>query len=249
MTPERRVKAADRTLDLFEAFDQAGRPLNLSELAKAVGIPVSSCHGLVRTLTSRGYLCEVGTQRMHYPTRRLFDLARSILARDPILMKVSTLLGALRDQTGETVVLGKRLDKFVIYLDVQQSDKTIRFSAEVSALRPLHSSALGKALLGALPADKRAELVATLDLSPVTANTVSSVRKLQADISAAQARGWYVTRGESVDDVMAVARPVQLGGETYAVAVAGPLARMAPLESRHLKALGKTIDQMLVQAG
>ncbi len=244
MATEKRVKAADRTLDMFEAFNRVGRPLNLSELAKAVDIPVSSCHGLVRTLTLRGYLCEVGTQRMHYPTRRLFDLARSLLARDPILMKVSPLLEALRDKTGETVVFGKRLDKFVIYLDVVESEKTIRFSAEVSALRSLHSSALGKALLGAMPNEKRVELVGMLDLSAVTPNTISSAKKLLANIRAGEDRGWHSTRGESVDDVMALARSVMLGGECYAMAVAGPLARMEPLEQRHAKALSAAIAHM-----
>ncbi len=247
MATEKRVKAADRTLDVFEAFSREGRPLNLSDLAKAVDMPVSSCHGLVRTLTSRGYLSEVGTQRMHYPTRKLFDLTRGILARDPVLMKVSPILAALRDRTGETAVFGKRLDKFVIYLDVVESTETIRFSAEVSRLRALHSSALGKALLGAMPEPRRSEFVGTLDLTPVTGNTISSARKLLANIASSEERGWHSTRGESVSDVMAVARAVVLGGETYAVAVAGPLSRMEPLETRHVKALGQAIAQMNAQ--
>ncbi len=248
MVTAKRVKAADRTLDVFEAFSQAGRPLNLSELARAVDIPVSSCHGLVKTLTSRGYLCEVGTQRMHYPTRRLFDLARNILARDPILMKVSPILQALRDKSGETVVFAKRVDKSVLYLDVQQSEKTIRFSAEVGALRSLHSSALGKALLGAMPEDKRKELIGQLDLSPVTPNTISSAKKLLASISAGEERGWHSTRGESVDDVMAEAMAIVLGGECYAVAIAGPFARMEPQEQRHAKALAAAVKQMSAAA-
>ncbi|CAN5446720.1 IclR family transcriptional regulator [soil metagenome] len=249
MATEKRVKAADRTLDLFEAFSRAGRPLNLSELAKAVDIPVSSCHGLVRTLTSRGYLSEVGTQRMHYPTRRLFDLAQGILARDPILMKVSPILAELREKTGETIVFAKRLDKFVIYLDVMESHKTIRFSAVVSALRPLHSSALGKALIGAMPLPRRTEFVDSLDLTRVTANTIANAKKLLSNLAEAEARGWHSTRGESVDDVMAIARSVMLGGETYAVAVAGPLARMEPLEAKHVKSLATAVAQMQAQAG
>jgi len=249
MATEKRVKAADRTLDVFEAFDRVGRPLNLSELAKAIEIPVSSCHGLVRTLTLRGYMTEVGTQRMHYPTRRLFDLARRILARDPILMKVSPILEVLRKKTGETIVFGKRLDKFVIYLDVLESEKTIRFSAEVSSLRSLHSSALGKALLGAMPEPKRNEQIGQLDLTPVTRNTISNAKKLKCNITAGNDRGWHSTRGESVNDVMAVALGVVLSGEAYAVAVAGPLARMEPMEKQHAKTLKAAIAKMVAQAG
>ena len=53
------VKTAGRTLDLFEAFARERKPLSLSQLARAIGAPVSSCFGIVRTLEARGYLYEV----------------------------------------------------------------------------------------------------------------------------------------------------------------------------------------------
>lgn len=249
MSTEKRVKAADRTLDLFEAFRRSGRPMNLSELAHAMGMPVSSCHVLVATLISRGYLCPVGTQRAYYPTRVLFDLASDILSRDPILGKVTVFLESLRDKSGETVVLAKRLGKYVFYVDVLESLQTIRFSSEVSVLRSLHSSALGKALLGRLPLPERIELIESLDLQRVTANTISSARRLLADVAAGEVRGWHMTRGESVDDVGAVARAVPLGGEDYAVAIAGPLSRMEPAMERHARLLTATSAKMVAATG
>jgi len=243
-TKAKRVKAADRTLDLFEAFGETGRPLNLSELAHAVHVPVSSCHSLVKTLSSRGYLVTAGAHRVYYPTRRLFDLARKILDRDPLLSKVRPALETLRERSGETVIVGKRLDDYVIYLDVIESAQTIRYSAEASSLKPLHSSSMGKALLAALPEDELAELVSRLELKQITRNTICSARKLVADLRAGRKRGWQMTRGENVADVVAIASSVRLGGEDYAVAVAGPLERMEPAIPRHAKALKAAIEAM-----
>ncbi len=48
-----------------------------------------------------------------------------------------------------------------------------------------------------------------------------------------RARGWYVTRGEIVADLMAVA----VNGETYSVALAGPMHRMDGALKRHAKLL------------
>jgi hypothetical protein len=48
---------------------------------------------------------------------------------------------------------------------------------------------------------------------------------------------------------MAVALGVVLGGEAYAVAVAGPLARMEPVEKQHAKTLKAAIAQMVAQTG
>jgi DNA-binding IclR family transcriptional regulator len=244
MATEKRVKAADRTLDLFEAFQKAARPMNLSEIALAMEIPVSSCHGLVNTLVSRGYLGQAGSARHYYPTRLLYELGRELAANDPVVAKVSPLLEALRDESGETVVLARRQGRYAQYIHVLPSDKLIRYSASVSDLRSLHSSALGKALLGAMPAGERAEVAQSLDYERVTPNTVPNARRLLADVAAGVERGWHMTRGESVVDVAAVARSVLLGREQHAVAIAGPLPRMEPLLERHARSLKACCTKM-----
>jgi len=58
-----------RSLEIFEAFRAARRPLSLSELARITDIPVSTCHGVMRSLEQLGYLLVSG--RDVYPTRRL----------------------------------------------------------------------------------------------------------------------------------------------------------------------------------
>ena len=56
------VPAAARTLDIFEVFARERRPLSVSGLAKATNMPLSSCHGLIKTLEARGYLVESKSQ-------------------------------------------------------------------------------------------------------------------------------------------------------------------------------------------
>src|SRR3546814_13187479 len=114
MTTIKRVKAADRTLDLLEAFARSKRPLSLSEAAKEIDMPVSSCHVLLRTLTSRGYITTFDQHRLHYPSKLLFELASTLLANNTVIAIISPFLQTLCDQCGETVVLGKRLGNHVI---------------------------------------------------------------------------------------------------------------------------------------
>src|SRR3989304_2727868 len=71
------VKTAGRPLDLFEAFAREGKPLSLSQLARAINAPVSSCFGIVRTLQARGYLYEVKARGGFYPTKLLFEHSRA----------------------------------------------------------------------------------------------------------------------------------------------------------------------------
>lgn len=44
--------ALARSLDIFESFGAARKPLSLSEIARTIGAPVSSCHLLLRTLAA-----------------------------------------------------------------------------------------------------------------------------------------------------------------------------------------------------
>jgi len=74
------VTAIDRVIDIFEAFRLSQRPLSLTELSEAVGMPKSSCHAIVGTLAARGYLYTLSRPRSLYPTKRLFDLATRILS-------------------------------------------------------------------------------------------------------------------------------------------------------------------------
>ena len=48
------VPAIDRVIDIFEAFQTTQRPLSLTDLAEIVGVPKSTCHAIVSTLTARG---------------------------------------------------------------------------------------------------------------------------------------------------------------------------------------------------
>ena len=231
------VKTAGRTLDLFEAFAREGKPLSLSQLARAIGAPVSSCFGIVRTLEARGYLYEVKARGGFYPTKLLFEHARIIASHDPLAERFVPLLEKLRDQTGETVLVAKRLDRQAVYLEVLESPHSIRYSPKVGELRSLHAGASGKALLGGLAPAVRSELLAGMRLPRMTSRTITSRAALEADLEQGRARGWYVTRGETVADLMAVGVPVAVNGEIYSVALAGPMQRMDGALRRHAKLL------------
>lgn len=234
------VKSAERTLQMFEAFAQACEPLPLSELARRMAIPVSACHGLVKTLTARGYLYELGPRRGYYPTLRWLEKARLIAAHDPIAERVTPLLERLCDETGETVLLGRQLGESVIYLVVIESRNSIRYSARVGDLKPMHSSSAGKTLLAAMPRQERDALLGGARLARFTPNTITSRAALEKELAEGQARGWYATRGENVADVHAVAAQVRLAGQVHAVVIAGPGQRVDAALEAHVRRLLRT---------
>ena len=220
------VATVERLLALYEVFHRAQRPLSLSELAREAGIPKSSCHAIVKTLAARGHLYQLQRPRALYPTRKLYDLTREIHARDPLAERIVPLLERLRDTSEETVILGKEQGEAVIYLQVIEGLHPIRYSARPGEFKPLHASAIGKALLGTLKDAALAASLASLPLPRVTPRTLTDRHQLAEDIAEGRRRGYFVTRGENVPDVWAVSCTLVLDGQTLAVAVAGPRHRM-----------------------
>ncbi len=234
------VKSAARVLDVIEAFATERRPLTLSELAKTLAIPAASCLELIRTLSGRGYLYEVERRGGFYPTGRLQAQAAVIAAHDPIVARASEALHDLRDRTGETVVLAKLRGHDVLYLDVVESRQSVRYIAEIGAVRPVQANSLGKALLSGLDRASRDDLLAGIDFPALTSRTLDRAA-LEQDLAASGAKGWYCNLGESVPDLGAIARPLRLA-DSYAVSVAGPLARIEAALEAHAQALRETCE-------
>jgi DNA-binding IclR family transcriptional regulator len=135
--------------------------------------------------------------------------------------------------------LGKRQGQAVTYLDVLEGRHTIRYAAEPGDSKPLHSSAIGKAMLGSLEPGQLPLLLKKLPLPAITPNTLTTRTALAEEIAAGRQRGWFMTKGENVHEVMALSIARSVCGEWYGVAVAGPLSRLELQQESLIAALLK----------
>ncbi len=220
------VRSVGRVLQILELFAATQKPARLTVIARALDLPKSSCSALLNTLRVKGYLYEVGGDVGYYPTRRWLDRASAISAADPIARWLRPVMESLHAQTGETVVVAQRVETSSCYVEVIESNQNIRYSAQVGECKPLHATASGKALLATMPAAERRSLLNRGPLQPLTPVTIVESELLEADLDRGRARGWYITEGETESDVTGVAVALQIGEESYAMVVAGPLYRM-----------------------
>lgn len=233
-SPAMNVKTALRVIEIIETFARERRALSLSELARLLAVPASSCLALIRTLTSLGYLYETARRQGYYPTGRLLAMAQQIARHDPVLDRVHGTMSELRDATGETIVIGKLHEgTSVVYLDVLESPHAIRYIATAGERRELHANSIGKALLAAMDDAERAALLPRLGYQGFTPRTLTTPATLEADLSASRKRGAFVNLSESMPDVGALAWPVRLSGECYALSIAGPVYRIEPHLERY----------------
>jgi len=220
-------KIADRTLDVFEMFGRERQPLNLSDLSRLLRIPMSSCHDLVRTLQSRGYLYEIGPRAGYYPTARLKYLGTSIVDDDPLLKSAEMLLRTLRDALDESIFLSKAHGFQATYLMVFEATQPLRVMRKVGdEVGPLYAKSAGKALLARLDPRARAEYFKSTELTALTDRTKVTEKTIMQEVDEGLARGWFSNNGDSLDGVGSISASFVWNGGIYIVTVAAPMNRI-----------------------
>jgi DNA-binding IclR family transcriptional regulator len=238
------VRTADRTLDIFESFARRQRPITVSDLARELSLPTSTCFALVRTLVERGFLYHLRPRGAFYPTRRLGKVAEAIALHDPIAQNIRPLLEALRDATGETVILGKLQGLGVVYLEIVESRQAVRYTMTVGAVRELHASSIGKAIVAAMDEGPRARLLAKLKYPKLTEHTIRSRAQYLKSLEEGRKRGYWTNVGESSPDVMGVALSVSIFGDLYGINIVGPESRVGRNLRSYVDALRATVRKV-----
>ncbi|MFZ5779832.1 MAG: IclR family transcriptional regulator [Pseudomonadota bacterium] len=238
------VRTADRTLDIFESFARRQAPITVSDLARELSLPTSTCFSLVRTLVARGFIYYLRPRGAFYPTRRLGLVAEAIAQHDPIAQHILPFLDKLRDTTGETVILGKLQGLGVVYLDIVESQQAIRYSMKVGTVRELHASSIGKAILAAMDDQPRDRLLGQLKYPRLTDRSLRSRSQLEQNIEEGRRRGYWTNVGESSPDVMGIAQSVRIFGDLYGIALVGPMPRFERNLKSYVEALKGTVRRV-----
>ena len=233
-------KIVERTLDFLELFAEQKQPLSLSDIARLLKIPASSCYDVLQSLQDRGYLYELAPRAGYYPTRRLLNIATAITDHDPVAMRAHIMLRAMRDRVDESVLLAKVSGVTTTYLMAFEPSHPLRFLANTGDhVRRLHATSGGKAILSTLEGKAFETYLKSLKLEAFTKKTITSKTVLRTDIEASRKRGWFLNREESVDGVITLSALFSWNNSAYIVTVAGPSVR---IESRLKWIAGLLVD-------
>src|SRR5579884_4179311 len=166
------IRSVAKALQILEAFDGEHRTLRVTDLARGLGLPKSTVHGLLRTLGARGFVRQVEGGRAYGPGPALLRLATMV---DREVLLVEAARGPLRELargTEETAKLGVRVGLSVVVLEAVESPRVLHTRGDVGVVAPLYCTALGKAVLAFLPKEERERIVGALTLRAYTPRTV-----------------------------------------------------------------------------
>jgi IclR family acetate operon transcriptional repressor len=233
-----RIESLDRGLDVLEVLADRGE-IGLAELANAVTASRATAFRVLATLQARNYIEHVRQDHVYRLGRAFIGLAAKSHA-SALITLAAPAMAELRVRTGESVNLAVFRQGQVQYAAAYDGTYGLRRSAIVGQLAPWHATALGKAVLSALPGSQRRALLGKEPFSRYSGHTHTTWAELESDLIATEKRGYSVDDEESEVGAVCIAAPI-IGVDGLplgAISVEGPTTRLA---KSHRAALGRTV--------
>jgi DNA-binding IclR family transcriptional regulator len=225
------TRSLQRGLLVLEAIaaSNGDRGVGTTQLAAAAGIDKATAIRMAQTLCALGYIYQDGQTKRYRLAGKLLAMAAMYRSSLDLPQRAARHLAALHSQTGETVHLGVRELNSIVYVAKLDSPRPVQIASAVGQTMPLHTTALGKAILADMPDEQLARLLPSLDLAPRTERSITEARALLAEIDRTRTRGYSIDDRENEDAIVCVGASVSnaIGEVLGAISVSGPAYRMA----------------------
>jgi DNA-binding IclR family transcriptional regulator len=245
------VQSVDRAVTVLEVLAQRGEA-GVSEVAAAIDVHKSTAFRLLGALEAHGMVEQEGERGKYRLGFGIVRLAGAVTGRIDITKHGRGICERLAQELGETMNIAVLESHDVINLDQVRGPSAITAQNWIGRLTPLHCTSSGKILLAHLDPKRRHDLIAEAGLARTTPRTLTSKKKLEADLAEARERGYAVTVEEYEEGLNAMAAPVRSrDGETVAALTAsGPSFRFTEERMKELApALVEGADELSRRLG
>lgn len=195
----------ERAFRLLEVFSPQRRCMGLADLARSAELPKATTFRLANQLVELGALERNGSGYclgMH-----LFELGSMVPMQRRLRDAALPLMEDLYEATHETVHLAVRDGLRVLYIEKIRGNKSAPTRTEIGTRRPLHCTALGKAIL-AHSDETLVHKVIGAGLTRFTPYTNTSPQRLFEELDTARREGVAYDREEFQLGVTCVAAAV-----------------------------------------
>jgi len=221
------VQSVDRAISVLEILARRGEA-GVSEVASEIDVHKSTAFRLLGALEGRG-LVEQSADRGKYRLGfGLIPLAGAVSDRLDVTQQGRAVLHRLAAEMGETINLAVLQEHWAVNVDQARGPSTVATHNWIGRLTPLHCTSSGKVLLGYVPAERRAALLAASGMERFTPHTVTNAAELDAEMRGVVEQGYATSVEEYETGLNALAAPVldRAGEVIAAVSVSGPSYRL-----------------------
>jgi len=230
-----------RVMAVLKSFTPDASELGVAEISRKVGIPMTTTHRMLSTLT-KGGLLERNSETGKYAIGPvLYAIGSLYLNTTDVVKAAEPVTKTLNELTGEAVNVGI-LDKGnMVYVLREETKGAFRFADHVGTVLPAYASAMGKALLSELTDAEIDSLYPEEKLRPLTKKTTSTKTELKIELEKTRKTGISINKEGSWDGVEGIGSVIRnaAGKAVAALSIAMPVFKMNQAKSEQLGILIK----------
>ena len=214
------VKSVDRALAILRAFDHQASRLTIQEIAERARVPRPSIYRFIKTLIRHDFVVELDEdsgQRCYAVGPAILELGRIGMGEADLRRCAVSVMRMIAEQTGESAYLSVRQGSRAICIEAVDAITPLRYGGRVGFAYPLYAGS-PKVILAFLEPAHRDQVIKTLELKPLTHNTIDNRRELLRRLETIRRRGYEVSCGEIFAGTKAIGAPI-LDEHGYAIAV------------------------------
>jgi DNA-binding IclR family transcriptional regulator len=208
-SPTNLPQTVGKALDILEVFADSKHSLGITELSRKVALNKSTVYRIVQALKSRGYLIQKSSSKQYSLGYKILEFGRSFLNNIELRKIAKKYLVELSIESGYTVHLGILERKEVVYIDrVEGTDVFQLRYLQIGDRVPVHCTASGKCILAFLDDCELENVLNGLDLTPFTAETITSIEDLRKELTNIRSAGFACCNREHNMDLRSIGAPV-----------------------------------------
>ena len=201
------VRPILKALRLLEAIAWKKHDVTLTEIARELALPKTTAFRYLQTLATSGFVrhdVEHDRYGMGPRVAMFADASNGVShLRRAALPRMTELAQTFR----ATVNLAISSGFDIVYVEMVRGGPSMPMQAHIGEHQPLHSTAVGKAILAFLPPGEKA-IVLDMPLSEITARTISSASVLRRQLAEARSKGYSLDREETENGISCLGVPI-----------------------------------------
>lgn len=233
------VQVINRAATIMRAI-RDNPSLNLSQLARKVGLPRTTVYRIVATLEMEGLLITDTTDGRIELGLELVSLGRAV--KSNLRRELRPFLEGLSVHTDETVDQSIYENGQLIFIEQITRPRRLNAVSGVGEVFPLYCSANGKAILATFSNEEVARIVPS-ELEKYTENTLSTRDQLLEELEQVRSDGVAYAREEFTLGICAVGAAITgLANSIIAISIPVPSVRFYGNEEKFASALIRTCE-------
>ena len=223
------IQAVSHALDLLEQFHDDVDELGVTELSKRLKLHKNNVFRLLATLESRGYIEQNKATENYRLGLKALELGQTFIKQMGLLRQAKPILEKIVGSCNETSYVAIFKEGSVVYLDVVETDMTVRVVSRVGSRLPAYCTASGKVHLAFMSDEEVNELYPTRQLKGYTSTTITDREQLKEVLKKVADQGYAIDDEEMDLGVRCVAAPIRDYTRRIvgALIISGPTMRLS----------------------